>query len=147
MIFKRSQKQKLSDGAIRLELVQKIKNEPAGPVFIYDIIREEDGMNVGRCDLRMGMNEELYYAGNIGYTVYLPYRSHHYAQHASTLLFDVARANKMKEVLITCSPENLASKRTCEALGCEFIEECDVPTDHYLYRQGEPVKRIYRKIL
>lgn len=115
--------------------------------IIFDMMENETGKIVGRCDLRLGMNEELYYAGNIGYTVYVPYRGHRYAQRACELIFEVARHYKMQKVIITCSPDNLPSKMTCEHLGLTLLETVEVPLGHYLHRQGEPIKHIYQKIL
>ena len=100
---------------------------------------------VGYCDLRAGMNEELYYAGNIGYHIFTRYRGHGYAREATKLLLAIA-AEKfgMEEVLITCSPDNMASHRTLEHLGGEKTDTVDVPSWHWLYRRGEKVKEIYR---
>ncbi len=143
-------KRKISDGELQLVKVYTFRSSPfndSPQSYVYDMVRVEDQKIVGRCDLRLGMNDELYYAGNIGYTVYVPYRGHHYAQKASALLFDIARDKGMHDVLITCSPENIPSRKTCEALGCKLLETVDVPESHYLYRQGETVKHIFRKEL
>ena len=104
-----------SDGEIALELVVKTpgnkeKNWVASN--IYDIRRLEDKKIVGRCDIRFGMNADLYYMGNIGYAIYPPYRGQHYAAKATLLMFDIARQNKMKEIIITCNPDNYSSRRT-----------------------------------
>lgn len=49
----------------------------------------------------------------------------------------------MDEIIITCSPENTASRRTIEKLGGELLETVEVPEDHWLYERGELVKNIY----
>lgn len=49
----------------------------------------------------------------------------------------------MKEVLITCSPENTPSRKTIEKAGFQYIDTVNVPADHYLYRRGEKVKNRY----
>ena len=50
----------------------------------------------------------------------------------------------MQELLITCSPDNIASRRTLEKLQGELVETADVPRSHWLYERGETVKNIYR---
>lgn len=132
---------------ITIKLAHKSKGAPDGkwlPSYVYDIISNADQKVVGRCDLRIGMNDYMYYMGNIGYVIYLPYRGHHFAAMATLLLFDIAKLF-MEECIITCNPDNVASLRTCELSGCEFVEEVMVPEDHELIKQGEYTKRIYRK--
>lgn len=139
-----------SDGEIALELVvktsaNKLKNWVASN--IYDIRRLEDKKIVGRCDIRFGMNADLYYMGNIGYAIYPPYRGQHYAAKATLLMFEIARQNKMKEIIITCNPDNYGSIKTCERVGCVLKEIVDVPKDHELIEQEEFRKCIYVKML
>ncbi|MBQ9048833.1 MAG: GNAT family N-acetyltransferase [Solobacterium sp.] len=113
--------------------------------IMYGIYEHGKDVKVGNCDLRVGMNRELYYAGNIGYNVIPAYRGHGYAYQACLLLFDIARDEYgMNELIITCSPENTPSRRTLEKLNGELLETADVPEDHWLYKRGEPVKNIYR---
>ena len=101
-------------------------------------------MPVGYCDLRVGMCDSLYYAGQIGYHVFRPFRGHRFAHKACLRLFEVARELGMRELLITCSPDNIASKKTLIKLGGVYVETVDVPCNHYLYQRGETVKEIYR---
>ena len=99
---------------------------------------------VGYCDLRIGMNDMLYYAGNIGYHVYERYRDNGYAYKACLELFKIAKnVYHMDKLIITCSPDNIASKKTLIKLGGQLLETCDVPSDHWLYLRGETVKEIY----
>lgn len=112
------------------------------PSYVYDIIRKSDHKVVGRCDLRIGMNEYMYYMGNIGYVIYPPYRGHRYAAMSVLLMFDFAK-KFMDEVIITCNPDNIASNKTCEIVGCTLKETVDVPKDHELVRQGDLKKNIY----
>ena len=98
----------------------------------------------GKIDLRIGMNRELYYAGNIGYRVDPAYRGHGYAYEAGRVLFPAARdIFGMKELIITCSPDNEPSRRTLEKLNGILLGTKDVPEDHWLYQRGETVKNIY----
>lgn len=111
----------------------------------YSIIRKATNQKVGICDLRVGMNDTVYYVGQIGYRVYLPYRGNGYAYKATQQLLAIAKDEYgMKDVIITCSPENIASLKTIQKLNGTFIEEIDVPSEHYLYKRGEKVKYIYK---
>ena len=47
----------------------------------------------------------------------------------------------MKEIIITCTPDNAASRRTCELAGAVLVEIVDVPD---IYQNGEPRKCRYR---
>ncbi|MBR3348683.1 MAG: GNAT family N-acetyltransferase [Solobacterium sp.] len=115
------------------------------PSDIYGIFLHDTSLRIGECDIRIGMNEELYYAGNIGYRIYEPYRGHGYAYEAAKMLLKIAyEEHGLDEVILTCSPDNTASKKTLEKLGGELIETVDVPAWHWLYRRGEKVKHIYR---
>jgi tagatose 1,6-diphosphate aldolase len=148
MFFKKSPN--LDDGEIKLKYVSKYKvNDPDGwgLSFVYYVIVHDSNRIVGRCDLRLGQTKTLDLAGHIGYTIYVPYRGHHYAAKACQLLFKQASYLKMKELIITCNTDNIASYRTCELAGCEFIETKIVPKDHVLYAQGDREKAIFVKRL
>ncbi len=117
------------------------------PSFCFGIYLHDSKTRVGSCDLRVGMNEELYYAGNIGYEIDEDFRGNKYAYYAGVLLLEVAKKQGMKEVLVTCSPENVASRKTIERMGGCFVECVDVPKSHWLVRRNEAVKEIYRIVL
>lgn len=148
MFFKKSPN--LDDGEIKLKYVSKYKdNDPDGwgLSYVYDVIVSDSNRIVGRCDLRLGQTKTINLAGHIGYTIYMPYRGHRYAAKACQLLFKQASFLKMKELIITCNTDNIASYRTCELAGCEFIETKIVPRDHVLYAQGDREKAIFVKRL
>ena len=115
--------------------------------LVYAIYVHDSNKLVGTCDLRVGMNDELYYAGNIGYRIYEGSRGHHYAYHACLMLFDIAKDYDMDKLIITCSPDNIPSKKTLEKLDGTLLEVTDVPRYHWLYKRGETVKNIYEYIL
>jgi len=111
----------------------------------YDICLHETKTVVGQCSLRVGMNEELYYLGNIGYTVFEDYRGHNYAYKACQLLFQEAKQKyKMEELIITCNPDNIPSRKTLEKLNGELIEIVPIPKDHCCYRAGDREKCIFK---
>lgn len=61
-----------------------------------------NGNRMGKCDLRIGYNDNLYYGGHIGYSVFPEYRGNHYAGKACLLLFQLAKKHDMKYLYITC---------------------------------------------
>ena len=55
----------------------------------------------------------------------------------------LAKANGLSELWITCNPDNLASRRTCERLGAELVDIVPVPFDHPLWSRGDVAKCRY----
>ena len=114
------------------------------PAFHFDIL-DRTGTRVGGCNLRLGHSEALYYAGNIGYKIDEPWRGRRYAGKACLLLFELARRQGMEYVLISCAPDNLPSRRTCERLGGELVEIVELPEDSEQRRvTGEPCRCVFR---
>jgi tagatose 1,6-diphosphate aldolase len=100
---------------------------------------------VGRVNLRIGNTEQLVkYGGHIGYGIQEEFRGHHYAAKACELIKPVALDHGLRTLWITCNPDNYSSRRTCEILGCEFVEIVDIPEDLPEYAQGERQKCRYR---
>ncbi len=141
-------KNKISDGEIELVedyIVKGCVENQFIPSVHYKIRLNKEKVLVGRCDLRVGMNPDLYYAGNIGYHIKTKYRGHHYAEKASRLLFKLAKEKYlMDELIITCSPENIASRKTCEKLKGVMEGIVEVPKGHWLIEQQEDKKCIFR---
>ena len=99
----------------------------------------------GSISLRIGHSRNLdLYLGHIGYHVLPPARGHHFAERATRLLVPIARAHGHKILWITCNPDNLASRRTCERLGAVYVDTVEVPRDNSLYAQGDREKCRYR---
>ncbi len=100
---------------------------------------------VGGIGLRLGSTPsiELYY-GHFGYHVYPPARGRGYAARACRLLFPLARHHGFKTLWVTCNPENIASRVTCERIGGELVEVVPIPEDDPLYARGETHKCRYR---
>lgn len=107
------------------------------PAYYFKIIRCEDDTEIGQCDLRIGHNDNTKYGGNIGYEIYEVFRGNHYAAKACKLLFTLAKKHKMKELIITCASDNIASRKTCEYAGAKFLGIIDVPEWHELYKDGQ----------
>jgi tagatose 1,6-diphosphate aldolase len=49
----------------------------------------------------------------------------------------------MKKVIISCNPNNIPSRRTCEKVGASLKNIVDLPTDNDLYQRGERQTCIY----
>ena len=100
---------------------------------------------VGTLSLRIGDDADLLrYWGHIGYGVFPPARGNRYAERACRLVLPLARKHGLKDLWITCNPENIASRRTCERLGAELVETVDIPPAHPLFAKGERQKCRYR---
>ncbi|MBO4839139.1 MAG: GNAT family N-acetyltransferase [Lachnospiraceae bacterium] len=139
----------LQDGEIRLVLEKTSPADPErGRVPAYHFaICGEGGERMGWCSLRIGHCEALYYAGHIGYGVDEPYRGRHLAVRACRLLFRLADKHGLGYVLITCDPDNPASRRTAELAGCEYLETAPLPEWHDLAKEGFREVCVYGKKL
>lgn len=137
----------LSDGEIRICVMRIRGYAPGyGRLFSYQfaIIRCADGQPLGEISLILGMNQKLYYAGNIGYNILPRHRGHRYARKACKLVLRFAARHGMGSVLITCNPDNTASLRTIQGLnGASFVETVPVPQDHPLRQRGDVEKCVF----
>lgn len=55
----------------------------------------------------------------------------------------VAIAHGMDKIIITCNPDNIASRRTCEKAGLVLNEIVKLPEHNDMYQEGERHKCIY----
>ncbi len=109
----------------------------------YFIYLKETNEYIGYCDLRLEHNWELYYYGNIGYRIDPEFRGNRYAQKAASLLINLARDFGMEKLILTCNPDNEASRKTIEALDARYIKTVQVPFWHPLFPE-ERKKMIYQ---
>lgn len=115
------------------------------PTVFYDIYVSGSNLKVGKCDLRLKNDGFMYYYGNVGYNIKEPYRGHHYAYYACKILFKIAKEEfGLKELIITCNPDNDASYKTLKRLGGKLVEIAQIPYDHELYEKGDRFKCIFR---
>jgi predicted acetyltransferase len=115
------------------------------PTYQFQMIHREAREVLGNIRLSIGSTPHVeLYAGHIGYGVLPQYRGHRYAARAVKLLLPLACKLGIDPVWITCDPENLASRRTLELAGAEFIETVDVPVDCVIHSKGHPRKCRYR---
>ncbi len=136
----------LRDGDLRLELRERTPADPVRgwvPMYRYDMV--VGGRTVGRIDLRLRATDFLVrYGGLVGYGVDATHRGHRYAARALRMLAPVARAHGLVPLWITCNPDNLPSRRTCELAGAELVEIVDLPPGCDMYNEGERQKCRYR---
>lgn len=139
----------LKNEEIRLVLEKTVEgNEEKGWVPAYHFfICDPNGTKMGTCDLRIGHNEKLYYGGNIGYCVDEAYRGNHYAGKACLLLLELARKHGMEYLIITCNPDNHASRKTCEYAKGTLLEITQLPIDNDMRNKGDTEKCIYKFVI
>lgn len=137
----------LKSDEIRLVLDKKTEADPSkGWVLQYFFkIQRSDGTIVGVCSLRAGHNEATHCVGNIGYGVYEEFRGSHYAGKACRLLLELAKKHGMGYVIITCSPNNSPSRKTCEYAGGQLEDIFSLPQN--MRWNGETQKCRYRILL
>ena len=115
------------------------------PSLFFQIVRVDSGQRVGEINLRLESNLHIErYAGHVGFNIDAAYRGHHYAARAVRLLMPLAPEHGLNPLWLTCNPENLASRRSCELAGARFLEIVDVPESCIIYRSGHPKKCRYR---
>jgi predicted acetyltransferase len=139
---------RLVDDDLELILVARIPADPIRgwvPCYHFEMRRTGTNIHLGDIHLRVGHTESLdLYGGQIGYGVDVEHRGHHYAARCCRLLFPLAKAHGLSPLWITCNPENLASRRTCELAGGVLVEIVDTAPDSDAYLRGEYRKCRYR---
>lgn len=137
---------RLVDGELELVVAQTTPGDPPRgwvPAYVFEM--RVGGHKAGGLNLRVGNTRDLImYGGHIGYGVDPDYRGHHYAERACRLLLPLAKAHGLNPLWITCSPDNAASRRTCERLGAELVEIVKLPKDCDMYKRGEREKCRYK---
>ena len=136
----------LTDNEIKLVLNRTDKGnymKDIVPAYYFDICNHNNDV-LGQINLRVGHNSKLYYGGNIGYEIKEEFRGNHYAAKACKLIFELAQLHDLEYLYITCNPNNLASKKTCEYLGGELCKIAKIPRTHPMRKKGETEVIIYK---
>jgi len=137
-----------TDGEIEVVINEKRPaNHALGyvPAYWFNICRPGSPETIGKIDLRIGnTNHLVMYGGHIGYGIFPDYRGHRFAAKACNLIKPVAIDHGMKTLWITCNPDNIPSRRTCEILGLELVEIVDLPENTDMYYRGDRQKCRYR---
>ena len=138
----------LHDELVSLQLIATHAADVAKgwvPYYVFHILSLETRERAGEIHLRVGDTEHLrLYGGHVAYGVRLPHRGQHFAGRALRLVLPLARRHGLSELWITCNPENIASRRTCEFAGAGFVEIVDLPPHVDMYLEGERQKCRYR---
>jgi tagatose 1,6-diphosphate aldolase len=112
------------------------------PYFIYRIF--VDDQEVGTCVFRLGDDQEHEFDGHIAYTIEEPFRGHGYAYQACLLLKKKMKQEGYDHVIITCDPDNIASKKTILKLGGLYQGTKAVPAAlKKFFTPEEKLKEIY----
>ena len=141
--------EKLIDNNLELILTKKIspeanKIEPI-PVYKFEMRLRGTRQKIGYINFRVDNTQDIImYAGHLGYGVIEKHRGNRYAAKSCQFLFPLAKKHKINPVWITCNPENLASRKTCEIAGGKLIEIVDLPKDNDQYLDGDRQKCRYR---
>lgn len=138
--------EKLIDDDLELVLVKKIpadKGKGYFPMYEFDMKNTVTHEKMWEINLRIGYNENIHYGGHIWYGVDEKFRGHHYAARSVKLLFPLAKKHGLNPILITCNPENMASRKACEYAGGKLVEILNLPEDNDQYQKGERQKCIY----
>jgi len=137
----------MRDRDLWLELrAREPENPVRGWVPAYRFALRLDGVEhaVGRLGFRVGTTDTIErYAGHLGYEVSPAFRGNRLAERSCRLILPLARRHGFHELWITCNPDNLASRRTCERLGAELIDTVDVPHDSDVFAPGSERKCRY----
>lgn len=112
---------------IRQEYVDKGLPKGWKPYYIYQIV--VNNQMVGKVVLRKGTLEERYYDGHVGYSIDKQYRGHNYAYQAVMLLKKEALLLGFDKLIITCSPDNFASKKTILKLHAKYLQTVMIPKE------------------
>ena len=135
-----------SDGIIDLSASSRDEtDEKCGIVdcYAFDIHPAGSRRYAGYISIRLGESPELYYLGHVGYRVEEMYRGDHFALRACRLLEPFLAGMRIRSLVITNDPDNLASRKTCEALGCALERTTPVPQAYRYIVSGSTAKCRY----
>jgi predicted acetyltransferase len=139
---------KLVDGELELRLYDRYGGDPRRgyiPAYRFRMTRAGQDETIGFIELRLGNTKHVVmYGGHIGYRVLPEHRGHRYAARSCKLLLPTAKRHGLNPLWITCNPDNVASRRTCEIAGGRLAEIVDLPSDTDMYQRGERAKCRYR---
>ncbi len=134
----------LSAGRLSLRLAGVTAGEPTrGFVPYYHFLVIVGGEQVGHINFRVGDTEHVQVAaGHIGYEILEPHRGHRYALEACRAIAPFVRLF-YESVCITSEPDNLASIRTLERLGAQFVDRVTIPAHDPHFARGSRLKNRY----
>lgn len=136
----------LQDGELVLELFEMALHRiHRVPTYHFRMVHRDSLEELGGINLRVGSDPHIErYAGHVGYSVQPVHRGHRYASRSLRLLIPLAGKLHLNPLWVTCDPENIASRRTCELAGAKFVEIVNVPEHCIIHRKGHIRKCRYR---
>ena len=129
MFFRFQARPDYSDGEIDLiplYIPRRLMAQEFGQEKVWRITEHGKRQEIGQIAYRSGESRAIYYFGHIGYHIDPPWRGRHFAAKACALIADEIRRSGKSSVVITCDPDNAASRKTCESLGCLWESEVTV---------------------
>jgi len=128
----------LVDGDLELVLARaEYRDTRRGvvPQYEFDVRSTGTMLKMGLIKLRILLTDELkLFGGNLSYDVDEGYRGHRYAARGCRLLFPLAKRHGLESLLITCAPDNAASRRTCELIGAQYVDTIEAEIEPGKYR-------------
>jgi tagatose 1,6-diphosphate aldolase len=141
----------LSDGEIDIVLYEKDPGDFTKgfvPAYKFNILLHKTGEKIGHINLRLKDTEKVVkYIGHIGYGIEESFRGKRTASKACNLIKKVAKDFGMERLVITCNPDNYASRRTCEIIGAKLIEIVDIPETSDAFSPDEQKKCRYEWVI
>lgn len=99
-------------------------SEERVPSETFFLIRQSDNKIVGMINIRLSLNEALKkFGGHIGYSIRPTERRKGYNKINLYLALKFCKEHGIKEALMDCDKENLASAKTMIALGGKLVRE------------------------
>ncbi|MBN9415172.1 MAG: GNAT family N-acetyltransferase [Candidatus Eremiobacteraeota bacterium] len=95
------------------------------PAYYFSMFLDGVRGKVGGIDLRL--DEANIVGGQIGYVVAPRFRGQGLASRALRLLLPLVQRHGFERLWVTCDPDNLASRRTCEKAGFRLHEILTIP--------------------
>lgn len=137
-----------TDGDLKLVLMRAAPADPDKgyvPEYKFEMQHTATGARLGAIRFRLSDEDRFnLYFGQIGYDVDAPHRGHRYAARAVQLLLPLVWEHGFRELWITCDPANIASRRSCELAGGQYVDTLDIPADNPMYLEGDRQVARYR---
>ncbi len=127
---------------MELELLEFVQDLDLGSYYIYLI--KEKNREIGRIVFRLGTLEDHRYDGHVGYTIDPEFQGKNKSLEACKLLKKLMVEAGYEKVILTCDPDNVASRKIIAKLGAEHLETAPVPKSlKKFFNRDEKVKEIY----
>ncbi|MGL5753837.1 MAG: GNAT family N-acetyltransferase [Paraclostridium sp.] len=137
----------LTDGKIDIVLQEKREGDDLkgfSPEYKFKVLLHNSDKIIGHINLKIGNIEKVVkYIGYIGYAINEEYRGNKYSAKACSIIKEVAKENRLDSIIITCNPDNYASRRVCEYIDANLIEIIDIPKTSDAYSLSETKKCRY----